>query len=195
MAIKLPNETRWENLQKTSDEYDSKTEAEIKEMANGQSFYEAAAWLAYNRTKFIPTELLEIINSLEVLDVSIEKDLWDELFYQVVTQESFYIKELLMQLLILNNAIRQTNAEETEPAKLEHLSTLANARVVLPKALFEKEIPDDPKLPDPDPTPDPAGIRAVNIAEAQANIAALETARKGDRAIRKKISKRIQGKL
>lgn len=61
-------------------------------------------------------------------------DLWNNLIYQVVVQKDFYIKELVMQILLTQHVYSAANEEE--------LKLLLNAKVVLPKELMLDEDTD-----------------------------------------------------
>ncbi|PIF43689.1 hypothetical protein CLU96_0601 [Chryseobacterium sp. 52] len=58
-------------------------------------------------------------------------NLWNNLIYQVVTQKDFYIKEMVMQILLVQHVIAVANEEE--------LKLLLSAKVVIPKELMLDE--------------------------------------------------------
>ncbi|MGG5209245.1 hypothetical protein ACQWU4_09860 [Chryseobacterium sp. MIQD13] len=58
-------------------------------------------------------------------------DLWNNLIYQIAVQKDFYIKEIVMQILLVQHVYSATNEEE--------LKLLLNAKVVLPKELMLDE--------------------------------------------------------
>jgi len=67
---------------------------------------------------------------VKIIDEDGYKKLWDNLFYQVVTQKDFYIKEILIQVLIAHNLVLffETNHYVSDE--------LLQAKVVLPESLF-----------------------------------------------------------
>jgi hypothetical protein len=141
------SETKWTKLIATATSFESSTKC-IKTQADfiglnfvTKEFLEYANWLSSNRSNLIPDVFLKEIGSkLKSLDEkTVEKDLWDNLFYQVVTQKDFYIKETIMHLLVFNNLLKEIQKLTVNADKIEFLPSLANARVVLPTSLFELE--------------------------------------------------------
>lgn len=114
------------------------------------AFMEFAIWVARNKHTFNTNELLEKLNHLPYnLPPETLKLLWDNLFYQVVTQKDFYVKEAIMQLLIANHIYNNIETIHTEYSKAqldnaailetELIKNIVNAKVVLPKELFDKK--------------------------------------------------------
>lgn len=132
---KPTSQTNWDAMRIASGSFLAfVTEAEIENL--DKNIYQASDWLAANKNNLEPKILLEKLKGVKPIDLKIELNLWDNLFYQVVTQKSFYIKESLIQILVLNNLLKQIlNLVDEEALKL--LPTLTNAKVVLPKNLFE----------------------------------------------------------
>jgi len=100
-------------------------------------FYMFASWLAVNKTTCTyeefqakKTEILPPIYPTPELDV-----LWNNLIYQVVTQENFYLKETLLQMLLALHTLAVTGEDNVLLA--------LSAKVVLPKEL----ILDDNNIP------------------------------------------------
>lgn len=98
------------------------------------ALYKLSVWVSKNRLYYTNDELNKQIKDIKPLTAEIEKQLWDNLFYQVVTQKDFYTKEAIIQLLIANNLVKKYKKADTELSK-----QLMNARVVLPKELFKNE--------------------------------------------------------
>jgi hypothetical protein len=141
------NETKWAKLIATATNFESSTKC-IKTQADftglnyvTKEFLEYANWLSSNRSNFLPDVFLKEVGSkFKSLDEkTVEKDLWDNLFYQVVTQKDFYIKETIMHLLVFNNLLKEIQKLASDVEKIDFLPSLANARVVLPTSLFELE--------------------------------------------------------
>lgn len=106
-------------------------------------FFKQSDWIARNRTNFNSDELYDSVNTLSPFAHNNPTDteflLWGNLFYQVVHQKSFYIKEALIQVLVLQNLLKKINGlDKADAVKL--LPALANAKVVLPTNLFEEYI-------------------------------------------------------
>lgn len=99
-------------------------------------FCDVADWITRNKSN-INVELL--IQKVNALDVSLKPDdviLWDNLFYQVITLSDFYVKEELIQYLVLNNLLvwkDDTNFKSFIP-------DLVNAKVILPSRIFEESM-------------------------------------------------------
>ena len=68
---------------------------------------EFSVWLSRNKDNYLQDDLITYTNSFVNFDkTSIPYGLlWDNLFYQVVTQKDFYCKETIIQLLIALNFI------------------------------------------------------------------------------------------
>lgn len=102
----------------------------------GIGYLDAAQLVARVKSSFIPEQLYEKLAPLtKTLGDAIVRDLFDNLYYQVVHQEDFYSKEAVVQLLALEN-ILVFRAKLSKEEFLRALPTLANARVVLPAELF-----------------------------------------------------------
>lgn len=71
--------------------------------------------------------------------------LWDNLFYQIVSQKSFYTKELIMQLLLANHVL---NEMRPVPEDSDY-TDFPNARIVLPPEMFLNETESDAAKPKP----------------------------------------------
>lgn len=111
-----------------------------------KDFYDFALWLTKNRNNLTLSEAYEktIVNvggivGVENLFENVTEEnllvLWDNLFYQIITQESSYVRENILSMInacffIKNyNLIDQTN---------DNIQKLAQARIIVPKAIFEK---------------------------------------------------------
>lgn len=134
---KTANQTKWQAL--TSVTFSGYTsESEIEDL-NG-TLFKTADWLSRNRQIAKPEEVLERLNGLSKYDDPTEINLWDNLFYKIITDENYYIKEAIIQVLVLQNLLKQIALLATEEEKLNCVITLANAKVVLPTYLFEEEV-------------------------------------------------------
>ena len=93
---------------------------------------------------------IALFNMMSELDMELlYVTLWDSIIYQVLTQEDFYVKEILFQILqtihyVANHEI--INAESDFEKKNFYHKELATAKVVLPDYLFV----DSAMIPDPD---------------------------------------------
>jgi hypothetical protein len=196
-GIKPP---KWENLVTTANNFEatSNDNIRIKTQADfiglnfvTKEFLEYANWLSSNRTNFqLDVFLKEVSSKIKSINptTNIERDLWDNLFYQVVTQKDFYIKETIMHLLVFNNLLKEIQVLTSDVEKMEFLPILANARVVLPTSLFELEsnLPEGSFAKNTQSTePTFEEVQETNRQKATENSTALEK-------VSKEITKLIQ---
>ncbi|GAA4760819.1 hypothetical protein GCM10023230_07220 [Flavobacterium hankyongi] len=112
-----------------------------------QDYYDFAMWLTKNRTTLSTQEIkdktfyvdesaIEPTQKFQPLDEEILIQLWDNLFYQIITYKSGYIREAILSILVADFFLKnQLSTNQTN----EDLRKLAQARVVIPKVIFEKE--------------------------------------------------------
>jgi hypothetical protein len=102
-----------------------------------RDFYGTAEWLASNKYSFNPGELFEKARGMD--DMPEPGYLWDNLFYQVLRQSNFYVKDLVIQLLVLAKVISFAKSG-VKPEDLDGvMRKLAAATVLLPLDLFPEE--------------------------------------------------------
>lgn len=130
-------ETKWQNLENTASAFNSiKSEEELQRISN--DIFENSIWLSENRLNTDYSYLSKIVTS-NILDLKIEISLWDNLFYQVVTQENFYLKEKIIQILTFNHLAKNYKELNTQKGINDNLlDELKNAQIVLPVELFEE---------------------------------------------------------
>lgn len=102
--------------------------------------YDFALWLSANRTKLTAAEIADWLdNSHTPIPIIAEQDLfelWDNLFYQIITYKSGYVRDAILSVLVADFFLRNySNVSHKD----EELRKLAQARVIIPKVLFEKE--------------------------------------------------------
>lgn len=107
--------------------------------------FDFAIWLTKNRTKFSLTQLEKKLNDINVgtttqqwatIDEEDVVKLWDNLFYQIVTSKSPYVRDMILSVLVAHFFL--TNSEKYE-SDISLLRKLAQARVIIPKILFTKD--------------------------------------------------------
>lgn len=133
------NTTKWEAMSSLATTFSTssfKTENDVLKSV-GETFYNIASWLGENRSKIIPQELLKKIT--EIIPMNDTTLLWDNLFYQIISSDKFYVKESLVEVLVLNNLLIQLDKLKTDAEKLSILNELINAKIVLPVELFEED--------------------------------------------------------
>lgn len=100
------------------------------------TLYDFSIWMARNRGDYSPTELKEEIAKVEEsLDDPRRELVWNNFFYQVITQKSFYVKEALMQILVADHVFKLY--DKGADGYSEHNDDILNADVTLPVALFD----------------------------------------------------------
>lgn len=124
---------KWQELQTIANDFIPLTLKQIKDV--DEKLLQLSIWIAKNRNSFKKEDLIKQIEGLEAVnDTKILGKLWDNLFYQTVTQKDFYAKETLIQLLIANNFLQKNKTDNLVLTK-----NLLSAKVVLPKTLFVEE--------------------------------------------------------
>lgn len=126
------------------------------------ALYEFSTWLARNKSTCTEQDLVQKIQALNSPSVSSAKmtRLWDNLFYQIISQKSFYTKEMIMQLLL---AVHLGAPTVAHAIGVETFLNLSKARVVIPKEIFYDK--ENVKLE----AQNKANLEAVNVALAFPN--------------------------
>lgn len=100
------------------------------------AFYSVAEWIFQHKSTATPSQLLAKINEASVLASSTEITLWDNLFYQATTLNNFYVKEGIIQMLVLQNTLKQKAQTPITEANAALAVQLVNSTIVLPTNLF-----------------------------------------------------------
>jgi hypothetical protein len=133
---KTLTETKWKTLSALSfSPYE--TIDEIEEKYN--DFYLASEWLSRNRSTATAIEIYKRLGAMKPLDPKEEVIFWDNLFYTVIKDQNSYIKEAVVQILVLLNLLKQIKLLNKEELIIENIISLANANVVLPITIFEED--------------------------------------------------------
>ena len=135
---KESSQTKWNDMRSASENFSAFQEEREVETIN-TNFFQVADWVARNKSTLDTKELAEKINKLQSLDLKIELNLWDNLFYQIIFQKSFYVKEAVLQLLMLNNILKNKTFFEENTFDEKTVKQLVLAKVVLPVELFEED--------------------------------------------------------
>ena len=121
--------TKWQALKTAANSFSALSVENIKKI--DPKLYELSVWIAKNRLSYDTEEVLKRIEGIASLsDNDVLGGLWDNLFYQTLTQKEFYAKEIIIQLLIANHFLLNYKGDK------EQIKELLNAKVVLPKILF-----------------------------------------------------------
>lgn len=128
------------------------SEDDVKRIS--EPLYDFGSWVARNRTSFTEGDLqYELSKVSGSLDDENLKVLWNNLFYQIITQKSFYLKEALMQTLLANHVVALIGGRQEKA--IEPVATsdkeILNSSIALPVELFDdySKIPQEEK-PDED---------------------------------------------
>lgn len=118
-----------EALKAAANDYQPLSTEQLKSL--NKELYEFSVWLAKNRQKASAQEIKERIDTISnSIDLKI---VWENIFYQIISQDDFYAKEIAMQLLLANHVA------VTKPEEMSFLKEKALAKIVLPKALFSQD--------------------------------------------------------
>ncbi|TGD58595.1 hypothetical protein [Flavobacterium humi] len=104
------------------------------------SLYRFAVWLTSNRSSLTEADILERLGSngefvSPIATMEKRFKLWDNLFYQIITSKSPYLRDLILSVLVADFFLERREDITTEK---DHRK-LAQARVIIPKELFEKQ--------------------------------------------------------
>lgn len=132
------SQTKWKAMRSASENFAAFQDENEVENINSD-YFQIANWVARNKSTLNTKELAEKINKLQSLDLKIELNLWDNLFYQIISQKSFYVKEAIIQLLMLNNILKNKTFFEENTFDEDTAKQLVLAKVVLPVELFEED--------------------------------------------------------
>ncbi|OUS01597.1 hypothetical protein A9Q86_07425 [Flavobacteriales bacterium 33_180_T64] len=120
---------KWQAMKTAAETFSALSVEDIKK--TDSKLYELSVWIAKNRLSYDVEILLEKVQSVVAIDdKELLGQLWDNLFYQTVTQKEFYAKETIIQLLITNHFLSNYKGDKAQ------IKGLINAKVVLPKTLF-----------------------------------------------------------
>ncbi len=113
---------------------------EVKSIS--ESLYNFSEWLARNKKSYNDTDLVNEYDKVSKGLTSQELEaMWDNLYYQAVTQKSFYVKEAISQMLLADHAYRLVDTDIEHAA--DYNREVVNAKLTLPSELFADYIKAD----------------------------------------------------
>lgn len=134
--------SKWAAMKNFSETFNPVKEEGISDYFN-HDLQQFAIWITRNKYSYTASELANKVTGLgNVLNTVDRTVLWDNFFYQVITQKDFYLKEIFMQLLVAVHVLENFDANNTKLVK-----HLMNAKVVLPKKLFVEDVHALPNTP------------------------------------------------
>jgi len=131
-----PNSERKKQLQSLAASFESKNLKLKKEIGSivSDPFLKFSEWLMANRNSL--TELKLAANTppnIGPLDFNTKIQMWDNLFYQIISQKSPYLREIFLSLLVADQFV----ANKSLP--FEQQKEIAKARIIIPKIFIENE--------------------------------------------------------
>ena len=140
VAAKLPAETIREVMETTASTFTpvlSKSDI-LGVSANHQNLYDFAIEVLPQRETILFTDFTAAITGLTTLSMADELQLWDNLFYQTITLESPYVREVLIHVLLANHIV-EVNGSASTPTNDDEARKLCQSRLVMPIELFAIE--------------------------------------------------------
>ena len=131
------NKTKWQAMREAIPAFPYALASEDEVYNLSAVFAKAAYWLSKNKSE-TPNNIYAKLVGIKPLDFKIEGILWENLFYQIVSQTNFYAKEAIVQMLILQNFIKQRNALSVRKNIIPDIPLYVRAKVILPVLLFEE---------------------------------------------------------
>ena len=145
------NKTKAKTLKDAADTFASNALKKRDELHSlnlvSKNFYDFAVWLTSNRAKLTVEKVNAMLSEVEPLGkfaplstITNEETintLWENLFYQILTFKSGYVRDAILSVLVANFFLE--NYSQLTEATDKDLRKLAQARVIIPKIIFEKE--------------------------------------------------------
>lgn len=154
----------------------------------GIEFFDFSIWLTKNRSNFSLDEIQRKRNDLsptvrELFNAN-SVQVWDNLFYQIITVKSSYVRDAIISVLVADFFLTRCKVTEED---IEVVRNFANARVILPSELFGVE---DNSLKVAEKKPDLTKLPINNKNLQQANeLLLLDDNTKSYNAIRQSLLK------
>ncbi|WP_128330271.1 hypothetical protein [Apibacter sp. HY039] len=165
------NSANANSVKQKTDSFNAFTTNEDIENLCGKSFLSLAEWISQNRFNLPETIVLEKLNGLNPVKADSELFLWEQLYYQIITSSSIYIKESLIHVLILQNILKYKKECTNISDFSTQLPILAQARIVIPKEFYKKEKNiQSVNISKPNPLLTIEFEKALERADAQAQI-------------------------
>ncbi len=134
VEIKEPEETVREVMEATAETFSPLDKDGI--IAINSAMYDFAMGNLPRKGELVYSEVNTIIGTLTAINSGNKIILWDNLFYQTISNQDPYVREAILYLLIANH-LKENFA--SIPTDNDGIRDWANARVVMPKELFAIE--------------------------------------------------------
>lgn len=127
--------TKKQHIADTTTSYASSSLKSVTDVKNlvGTSFFDFAEWLAANRATLTISQVTSFLPLSALSTETLRLQLWDNLFYQICSFKSNYVREAVLSVLVADLFLQQRTAiAQTDKA----YRRLAQARVAIPTELF-----------------------------------------------------------
>jgi len=111
---------------------------EIKD--ENEEIFDLSDWFSSNKSKIDSRSLETKVGLINPISNTFENKLWSNVYYQIITQKDFYIKEAVFQVLIVNNILK--NKEKIKSS----FNDLINPLILLPSEVFDFSAKSNPFL-------------------------------------------------
>lgn len=111
--------------------YDS--ESQISKI-NPQLF-EFSNWLGQNKNTLTKESVNSQASGISNYTDAQLTDIWDNLFYQIITQRDYYLREALFKVIIANNFIQYFQKADSNTSNSD-FRQVASSRVIVPKSII-----------------------------------------------------------
>ncbi|AXG72999.1 hypothetical protein DVK85_01610 [Flavobacterium arcticum] len=129
-------------MRQAAESFPSPYESVERVKSMSESLYNFSEWLARNKKSYNDTDLVNEYDKVSKGLTSQELEtMWDNLYYQAVTQKSFYVKEAISQMLLADHAYRLVDTDIEHAA--DYNREVVNAKLTLPSELFADYIKAD----------------------------------------------------
>lgn len=132
--INEPDGERKKQLKNLALSFESQNLKLKKEIGSivGDSFLKFSEWLTANRNSLTELELARNTPSnISSLDFNTKIQMWDNLFYQIISQKSPYLRETFLSLLVADQFVANKSLT------FEQQKEIAKARIIIPKIFIE----------------------------------------------------------
>ncbi|WP_205528271.1 hypothetical protein [Flavobacterium psychrotrophum] len=159
--------TKAQALREASLQFKDALKSQNDAIALAQPLHELGDWILKNRSTATNAELEQQVAKIaKPIDTANEAKLWNNLFYQITTKDSFYIKEAVMQMLLANHVVRSLKKGDAD-----FNSELTYANIALPSQLFTEDLLNDSDSEDTEAviTEAPKGLQKRQALITKAN--------------------------
>lgn len=139
-----PNRDKKMALREAADDFEPnaiKSRIKLREFIGNKNLYDFAIWLTKNRITFTNEEVEQWVTNqpqiaTQELDDEMRIQLWDNLIYQIITFKSNYVRDEIISVLVADFYVGRYKPTY----RIAQNRKLAQARILLPKVLFEPEV-------------------------------------------------------